>query len=421
VNAVVKGKKFFYGWIVLGASFVVMAAVMGGVYYAFGVFFRPMIAELGWSRGAGSIGFALMTVMQALAGPLIGTSIVRFGVRKVMVFGSLMVIFALLLLSRTTQLWHLYFFYGVMCGIGMPSIFMPVMAMVNNWFIRRRSLAFGITMSGSGVGTVILAPAVRYLIEIIEWRASWLALGGMVFVFTLLPALILARTKPEDMGQLSDGVMLQAEEKNSAPVVKRVYTTPVDWETKAALKTPALWLIALFMCANMFALNVMATHQVAHLEDIGMSPIIAAGVLGLLVGISCLGRLLGGILGDRIEPRYIAACACALQAIGLVIFINARVLTLLYAYVVAYGVAYGALIVLPPVLLGAYYGRRNFSAIQGISYAPFTIIAGAGPIFAGFVFDVVGSYVIPLSVAAAFCAVGVVCALLAKPPHSHVH
>jgi MFS family permease len=419
---ILKEKNFFYGWVILGISFLVMAVIAGGGYYAFGVFFKPMITEFGWSRGTGAIGFSLMLVVGGLLAPLIGVSLVRFGARKIMVFGHALLIMAFLLLSRTTELWHLYIIFGVMCGIGMAcAAFNPVTTMVNNWFIRRRAFALGIAMAGVGVGTVVLAPAVRYLVEVIGWQSAWLALAGLIFVFALIPALIFVRSKPEDMGQIPDGVKPPAEQKDIGPVVKRVYTTPVDWETRAAVRTPALWLTVVFLAANLFTINMLATHQVAHLEDIGISPIMAAGALGIMVGFSSAGRLIIGTLGDRIEPRYIAAFACLMQVIGLLIFINAKALGLIYAYVVLYGTSNGAISVLSPTLIGAYYGRKNFATIQGIAWVPALLIGAIAPTFAGFVFDVTGSYLIPVITAVILCAAGGVCALLAKPPSPPIH
>lgn len=415
--AVSEGKRFFYGWVVLGAAFLMMAVVGGGVYYAFGVFVKPMSTELDWSRGTVSIALSIMSVMQAMIGPIIGAVVVRFGARRVTVAGTALLIIGLCLLNKVSEPWHLYLVYGVLCGVAMScEAGIPVMAMVNNWFIKRRAFAFGITMTGVGVGTFILAPTIRYLIETMGWRSAWLAVAGIASVFALLPALFIIRNKPEDMGQVADGIKPQAGEANAPPVVKKVYNTPVDWEVRAAVKTPTLWLIATLMCANMFTLNMLATHQVAHLEDIGVSPLIAASALGLLVGTSSAGRLTAGALGDRFEPRYLAVLACGLQVIGLVIFINARAVGLIYAYVVVFGVAYGSLLVLGATMLGAYYGRKNFATIQGISFAAPMLIAAISPVLAGFVFDATGSYLIPLIVATIFCGIGGVCAFLSKPP-----
>ncbi len=413
-----KKRGFFYGWVVLGTSFLVMAVIVGGVYYAFGIFLKPMITEFGWSRGMASIGYSIMSLVAGLGAPLYGAAIVRFGVKKVMLLGNTVLLIAILLLGVITQPWHLYLVWGVLCGVGIGSgAWLPAITLVNNWFIKKRALAIGIAHSGAGAGAIILAPTIGHLITVIGWRYAWFALAGIIFVFVLPPVLILARNRPEDIGQLPDGATeSQIETEEAHPTVKRVYTTPIDWETRKAVRTSTLWLIAIIGGSNAFSLSMLATHQVAHLQDIGLSPLVATGALGLMVGASSVGRLVSGALGDRIEPRHIAVFACAMRAVGLLIFIQARELAWVYAYVVIYGVAMGALFVCIPALLGAYFGRKNFAAIHGMISAPTSLLGAAAPVFAGFAFDTFGSYLIPFSVATFLCVTAAICAFFAKPP-----
>jgi len=408
-------RKFFYGWVILGQGFLLMAVNGGGVFYAFGIFFPEMTADLGWARGAGAAAFSIFMIMTGAMAAPVGLIITKVGIRKVMAVGNIMMVTALVLMSTVTEVWQLYLVYGILAGIAIVSSgYIPVITMANNWFTRRRALAIGICLAGVGVGTLVLAPVIRYLIDLLGWRQAWLALAGIDFTIALLPAVTLARAKPEDMGQVPDGIVV-TDEETSTPIVRRVYSTPVDWGTKAALKAPAIWLAAAMMAANMFAGGTLSAHQVAYLQDVGVSPIVAASAIGLLVGISTLGRLSGGALGDRFEPRYVAALACGLQVIALIILINARAVGLIYLYVVIFGLPYGAIIVLFPAIIGAYFGRKNYSTIFGLANACVTFIGATGPVFAGFVFDATGSYLIPLTAATVFCALGGVCAFLARP------
>jgi MFS family permease len=410
-------RRFFYGWLVLATCFFVMAVAGGGIFYAFGVFLKPMTDEFGGSRGAGSIAFSLSSVCMAFAAPLVGAAVSRFGARKVMTLGQIILVLSLALLSQINQLWQLYVVFGVMVGVSQGfATFLPAMTIINNWFIRRRAMAMGITSCGVGVGTFILAPFNRYLIETVGWRAAWIVLGAVAVVFALIPVLLFVRGRPEEMGQRPDGDRLPLEENDNAPSRGKATVAPVDWDTASALRTPALWLVVVFSCANIFTLNIISTHQVAHLEDIGIAPMVAAGALGLLAIVSAAGRLVGGTLGDRFELRYIAAAVSVLQLGGLLIFMNAREIGLLYAYVIIYGPAYGAALVLTPAIIGAYFGRRNFPAIFGISSAIYSIVGATSPILAGYMYDSLGSYRIPLIIAAAFSAVGGVCVFMARPP-----
>jgi len=406
---------FFYGWVIVATGFSVSAIFGGGLFYSYGVFFPVMLEDLGFSRGAGATAVSIMILMQAINGPTGGLLVSRIGLKKVMVFGNLLLVATMILMSRVTAVWHIYLIYGILASTAiMTSGLIPIFTMVNNWFSRYRSRMMSICIAGVGVGTLILAPLSRYLIEAIGWRQAWLTLAGIAVVFALLPAIFLAKERPEDMGQTVDGAKTHDETAKKSS--SRVYTSPIDWEIKDTLKTAAFWIIALIGATNMFSLSMLSTHQVAHLEDIGISPIVAAGATGLLVGISILGRLAGGFLGDRFELRYVAAFACAFQVIALLIFTNTRALPLIYIYVVIFGIAYGTLLSIFPAIIGSYYGRKNFSAIFGIGTGVITLVGATGPAFAGFAFDASGSYFIPLTVAAILVGIGCIAALLGRPP-----
>jgi len=409
-------RRFFYGWVIVAQGFLLMFINGGGVFHAFGVFFPEMMADLGWLRGVGALAFSIMLLMTGLMAAPVGFLITRIGMRKVMVIGNIFMLMALVMMSTVTEIWQMYFAYGILAGTAIVgSGFIPVVTLANNWFIRRRALAIGICMAGVGVGTLVLAPVNRYLIDLFGWRQAWLALAAIDFFFGLLPVIILVRARPEDIGQMPDGVAITEEDLEKAEV-SEIYSAPVDWETKAALKTPILWLVAAMMVANLFVGNMVSTHQVVYLQDIGIPPMAAASAIGLLVGISTFGRLAGGVLADRFQPRYVAALACGLQAIALIILINARTLGLVYLYVIVFGVPYGMIIVLFPTMVGAYFGRRNYSTIFGLSNTIVQFIGATSPAFAGFVFDATGSYFIPLATATIFCAIGSTCAFLARSP-----
>lgn len=410
-------KRFFYGWVIVGMGFLVNFA-MGGVYYSFGIFLKPMITDLGWMRGEANIAFSIMMITGGVLGPAVAAALSRFGARKIMPAGVILAAIGVFLSSMVSQIWHLWLTFGVVVGVGMAfGTFLPLYTMINFWFVRRRALAMGIVASGVGVGTFVLAQVVAHLIDSLGWRAGWVALAGIVLVIGAVPPLILARDKPEDIEQLPDGSTGTAStEQSVSPLVKEVYITPVEWEARAALRTPALWLLVVSGCANMFALNMASAHQVAYLTDMGISSVVAARALGLLVGVSTLGRLIGGVLGDRIEQRFLIAIACLMQVIGLIIFTRVQTMGLVYAYVLLFGLAYGAMLVLQPVIIAAYYGAKGFARLQAIVWLIATPVLASSPILGGYVYDAVHSYTIPFSVCAGFCALGGVCALLARPP-----
>jgi MFS family permease len=240
-----------------------------------------------------------------------------------------------------------------------------------------------------------------------------MVMAGVVAVLAFVPTLLLARDRPEEMGLAPDGddVARPDGRRRPAPAPQ-----PGEWRMRNAFRTPALWLIALMASANIFALSMITTHQVIHLEDIGIAPVAAASALGLMVGVSSIGRLAGGVAGQWLQLRYVAAAASAIQVVGLVMLTFATGLPMVYAYVLLFGFGYGAVVILFPSMVGAYFGRKVYSRLFGALFAIVSVLGAAAPAFAGYVFDASKSYLLPFSMAAGFCAVAAAGSLLNRPP-----
>jgi MFS family permease len=155
---------------------------------------------------------------------------------------------------------------------------------------------------------------------------------------------------------------------------------------------------------------------VAYLKDIGFSPIVAAMALGLIPGMSILGRLGFGFLGVRFEVRHLAIASFIIQVTALIILLTTKTLLLIYIYATLFGISYGALVVALPTFIGAYYGRTHYAQILGLIF-PLAIVAEAvGPIVAGAINDAMGTYIPAFAIITSFSSIGLLCAILAYPP-----
>ena len=412
-----KRSKIFYGWVIVALGFLVMAATGSCVFYSFGIFLKPMIADIGTSRGATVIAYSIMMAIQGLLAPVVASLIGKFGTRKLMTVGLTLVVVGLALMSTVTQAWQLYLFFGVLIGTGVAlGHFLPLSTMATFWFTRKRALVLGIIMAGVGIGTFVMAPLIAHLIASLGWRTTWLVLAAIVFTVAAIPSAIFARTRPEDIGLLPDGIQSASPEHIPVKIDKNPYPIEDDWDIKSALKTPAIWMITILNSANIFSMMMMNTHQVAHLTDMGFSPVIAASALGILGGISAIGRLSGGALGQRVTPRHLIAIAFLMETIGLVIFMNAQTTAAIYAYVVLFGLAAGAIVVLHIAMIGDYYGAKGYAFLASTVMVITTIVGASSPVFGGYVYDVVQSYSIPFHTCVGASVIGGICALLAKPP-----
>ncbi len=388
----------------------------GTVFYAYGVFVPSIIGEYGWSSTVVSGAFSLFFLLGGLAGPLIGASIVRFGPRVNIIIGNALAAFGLAGLYFATQPWHLYLFFGVLVGLGIGfGLFAATTAVANNWFIRRRSLAMALTVASGGLGGLAFPPLIALLISATGWHAAWLVLAAIQLVLAVVVGgVLLIRDRPEDLGQLPDGMAAGVVLDRAAP--SPVYHTPVDWDAKQAMRRRTTWLLVILGAANIFALNMMTVHQVKYLVDIEIDPVVAATAFGLLPGMSILGRLGFGALAGRIEPRYLATICLAIQAVAVIILMNATSLPLVYLYSVLFGICYGGLILAHPTMIGAYYGRAHYAQILGWLLPIVTVIGAIAAPLAGAVHDATNTYTLAFVVVIAFCALGAVCAFWARPP-----
>ncbi len=410
--------KGFYGWIALAGAMTIFFCYAGILYYGYGVFLPSLIKEFGWSRAALSGAQSAFIIVAGLLGPLVGTSVVKFGVRKNIIAGNLLAVLGLAAMYLTSKIWHVYLFYGVLAAIGDGfGITIVTMSIANNWFVKRRALAISLIMAAGGVGGLVFPPLITGLISSLGWRLAWVCVAAMHLVLAVGVGGILVRNKPEDIGQVPDGTVSEVVrgtvQREMTP--SRVYQTPVDWKTGDALRTPALWLITMFGTLHMFSVNTLSTHQVSYIRSLGFSAMTSATVLSLVVGISIVGRLVIGALGTRFEGRHLTVACLAVFAISLIILMNVKTLPILYLYTVVAGLGFGGPLVLRSSMVGAYYGRAYYAQIMGY-LSPFMLISAAGPLFAGLIYDSTGSYRMAFMIAIILLGVALVCALLARPP-----
>lgn len=352
-------------------------------------------------------------------GPLAGMTVAKFGARKNIVFFNVIAALGLFGMSQVRSIWHVYLFFGLMAGLGIAfGEFIPITTVVNNWFVRRRSIAMGLLFASGGLGGFILPPLISRLISGLGWRWAWVFLAGNHLLLTAVLGGTLIRSRPEDVEQQPEKAPEVAGPTHLRQPSShgRIYQTPKDWTVEAALRSPALWMLMVLFSIILFVTGLLTTHQVAYLQDLNYSPLISATALGLMIGMSIIGRLSCGLLGMRFEGRYLAASFLGSMGLGILALMNARGISFVYLYSILTGIGFGGMIVLMPNLIGAYFGRTHYSRIIGWTIPIVTVISAGGPILAGFLYDTTGNYFLPLALAAAFIFAGIPIALMARPP-----
>ncbi len=427
--------RIFYGWYIVGAG-VLLSIMSGGMYvYGFSTFFLPLTREFGWSRASLSGVVSIARLEGGVLSPLVGYIIDRFGPRRLMLVGITMMGVGFILLSRVNSLVMFYVvFILVVSGGSSFAIGTPVQTAVANWFIKKRSRAIGFLMSGFGLGGAV-TPLLVLLIASFGWRTT-MVMCGLTLIATGLPLAMVVRHRPEDSGLLPDGedpstrydgATAEREAIESRKLVAHGHggfmgrfkedTRDVNLEPKEALKTQAFWFIALSFGLSMLTSGLITVHYIPFLvTDIGLSDAMAASVLAFHAVISVVARLALGWIGDIINKRYLYSLCMWAQVVALLLLSNAHSLAMVMPAVVLMALAYGGPIPLRPAIQGDYFGRKNFATISGWLRIVDLPAIVAGPVFAGWVYDVTGSYSLGFLVVAFTTAISGLAILLARRP-----
>ena len=396
--------RVYYGWVVAAGAFLVLF-VAYGAQYSFGVFFAALLEEFGWSRAKLGGVFSLYAFAYAFFGFPAGWLTDRWGPRRVIGAGGVFLGTALAGMALVTELWQPYVLYGVVAALGMGTAYVPCNATVVRWFDRRRGLAVGLASSGASLGTFVLPPLAQLLIGSVGWRSAYVVFGAGVLVILSLVATIMRRD-PEALGLHPDGAP-------HPPPIRGQRGEP--WSVGAAARTRTFWLVWAAFTASWIPVFIPLVHLVRHSRDLGFSPLVAASMISATGLGAVAGRLVMGIVSDHIGRRATVAIAMGLQALAFVGFVMATSLLALSATAVLFGYSYGAISTLFSAIVGDFFGREQVASLVGILFALAGSMGGWGPVVAGAVYDVWGSYT-PAFLAAAALNVAAVALLLLCPP-----
>jgi sugar phosphate permease len=395
----------FYGWWIVFAGSVLGFYVAGSVGFGFTAFFEPLAEEFGWSYTQISIATSIRGLEFGILGPIMGFLVDRFGPRKLVFFGSLIIGFGFILLSRTSSL---AMFYGgfVLIAMGMSAVVGLVLTTaVANWFQRNVGKALGIMSSGFGAGGLLVLLIVR-LIDVYQWRATFVILGlGMWFLG--IPLSLIIRHRPEQYGYLPDGWT------SAAPVLTHKGQGG-DVSLKKALKTRAFWQICIADSIRIMVCMTVTTHIMPYLSSVGMSRSNAALVATAIPLLSILGRVGFGWFGDMFDKRYVMTGAYFLAGLGLLAFSYVQTRWFILPFLILFPSFWGAA-VLRGALVREYFGRASFGRITGIMVGLATVFRITGAPLAGFAYDTSGSYHLIWLVFTGIIATGVILVLTVKP------
>ncbi len=393
-----KRPKLFYGYIIAASGFCIQAIGIG-TSISYGVFFMPILTDFHWSRATLSGAHSLALLVMGSLGILDGRLNDKYGPRVVMTVTGFFFGLGLLLMSGLNTVWQLYMFYGVVFGIGLSSIDVISNTTTARWFVKRRGIMTGMMKVGTGAGQLVMPLVTSALIVSFGWRTSYIVIGATVMVILISIGQLLRRD-PTSVGLLADG--------NREVQVVRPNVAEMGFALSSALYMRQFWAICLANLAASFCLMTIMVHIVPHAMDIGLSSTTAAVILSTIGGISMGGRIITGIVIDRIGSRY-TTIICFILLISTLLWLQvAREVWMLSLFAVVYGVAHGGLFTVISPIVAEYFGIHSHGVLFGIIMFSANVGGAVGMFLAGHIFDVTGSYNLMFWICTALATVGLV-------------
>ena len=384
------------------------------LFHAMAVWAVALELHFGWSRAQLGLALTLTRVESGLIGPLEGYLVDRVGTRRMVLIGLIVLGGAWIFFSRVENLWMFYVAYTLMAvGQGLGS-WIPLMTMLNKWFVRRRSSAIGWANVVSRFGALLLVPAIAWAVAEapgrIGWQTTALILGiGILALAGPLSSVI--RNDPKDYGEVPDGrVMRPASSTGPAPPRQQELTAT------EALRTPAFWLIAFGHGFTSMVILAIMTHLGLLMKDYGFTELDTGWVVSAYTGVAMFFQLVGGYSGDRMSKRTALAFFTALQASGVVVLVLAKSMPMFYFFAVLFGAGFGGRNPLTVSIRADYFGTANFGKILGFSTVPMNLLLLTASPFAGWMSDRYGNYDMAFLILAGLNLVGALCFLAAARP-----
>lgn len=391
-------------------AFLSLFIAAGTTGFAFSVFLPPMAADLGWPRSTLVFAASTAWLTASIVGPWLGSLIDRHGARLILSVAILLTGISVAACGWVTEPWQFYVSFGLMGGIG-RAVMQNVApsAMVANWFLRRRTLAFSFAALGPPASSLVYPGAVALMVAGMGWRDAWHWLGLSAVVMGLLPALLLIRRRPEDMGLLPDGEPTPAEHL-AAGTVRQAPMAEDNWELREVLRHPGFWALACGMSLVILTPATITVFLFPYFYDQGMPETTAAAMISVLSLVQVVSRVAfwGPAISRLGGVRPVLLLWGALILGSVLLLQTAHDDFMAYTASSALGFAMGGNLVLQLQVWPEFFGRKAVGAVTGTAQMVNGAAAAGGPLLVAVLLDTTGSYVLPLWFMAATALAGLI-------------
>ena len=417
-NSTKTRKKRFYGWNIVLAS-ALTNGFGGSIHWqGFTVFFIPISQSLGLTAAQTAMPFALSRAENGLTGPITGWLLDRYGVRRLMLIGTIMTGVGYIWLSQTSTFLAFLLVYLFVISLGSSTSFMQASTTaINTWFSRNRGVAMSINSAAFRLGGAFMVPLLS--VAVLRWgwetAALWVGIGMLVFI---APLAFIFKRAPESIGGGPDGDPLKESKSYDKNNQGEIQDSEDEWTAKQAIRTRAFWTLALGTLLRMSVHGTIFVHFVPILVWKGESQQMAANLIGLLALCSVPMILFFGWLSDRIGRQRLLG-GCYISAGSSLLLLNVvdgpwPIFTVLLLFA---GTEIGS--GLNWALVGDLFGRKRYAFIRGLLSPIYNIALFTTPVAAGWIKDETGSYEIVLfSGAGLMIAAALTFLSIKKPNHS---
>lgn len=368
-------RRFYYGWVIVGISFL-MLLITSGIVMSFGVFMKSLVEEFSWDRTALSAAVATFMVVQGFLSPMVGRFIDRYGPKKVIAIGVLILGLTMILFSYVNSYISFIIVYGFLAAVGYSTTtLMTNSVLISKWFQEKKGLALGISTTGFPLGPLVFAPLIAYLIFRFDWRGTIFGLG-LLLILLLIP-LVLIFVKEKDAEDSKGTVKSQS---------KVSITFKILLGNNQYLKLAG----AYFGCG--FSMALVTTHFPIHAIDLGLTELVAATAFGLMGGFAAIGTISAGALSDKYGRKNLLAAVYFTRCLALSTFAVAANPSILYIGAVIFGISWTATGPLTTALTGDIWGTKVMGTVFGYIFLFHQFGAAAGAYLGGIIFDYSNSY-----------------------------
>jgi len=406
-----KEKEFFYGWYIVALGALSLFFSGPGQTYANSVFIDFYIMDFNWERSLVSGIYSGATLAAGLLLFFVGSTIDRFGQRRVSLTVSVLLAGACIWNSFVVSPWMLFVGFFLIRLLGQGSMTLLPNTLIPQWFIQKRGRAFSFMMLGGFASSTLFPPLNAWLITSFGWETTWRILGCAILIIFVPLVFFFMKNKPEDIGLKPDNAGKTPEIYASANK-----TEDVSWTLREAAGTRQFWLLLLCVGIPAMINTGLTFHLVSIMTTSGLGIGTAAFVLSLMAAVGFPITMLAGFVLEKVKVHFVFAFVFAGQFIFIVTLFLTDSFTMAVIFGLIWGMTGGIERICISIVFPDYFGRRHIGKIKSIATTVMVTGSAFGPLPFGIAYDVFGSYQEILLLSLVFPVLGVAACLLSPKP-----